>query len=151
MTGFKLTIGEPSTGRTFQREVKDEQAKVFLNLNIGDKTSGDSFGFPSYEFLITGGSDYCGFPMRKGILGLRKSLTIMGGVGFKGVEKGINKRKTVCGHKIHDKIAQINLKIIKAGPKSMVEILGLKEEEVKPGRKIKKSKEKSEKKEAQNG
>src|SRR3989338_10163544 len=97
MVTFKLTIGESSTGRTFQKEVKDDVAKFFLGLNLGDKVNGDQLGFPSYEFEITGGSDYCGFPMRKGILGLRKSLTILGGVGFKGAEKGIKKRKTEIG------------------------------------------------------
>src|SRR3989344_7848256 len=142
MVTFKLTIGESSTGRTFQKEVKDEIAKVFIGLNLGDKVNGDQLGFPSYEFEITGGSDYCGFPMRKGILGLRKSLTILGGVGFKGAEKGIKKRKTVCGHKIHDKISQINLKILKAGNKSMAEILGLKEGDLKAGKKEERKKQK---------
>ena len=142
MVTFKLTIGESSTGRTFQKEVKDDAAKIFIGLNLGDKINGDHIGVPSYEFEITGGSDYCGFPMRKGILGLRKSLTIMGGVGFKGAGKGVKKRKTVCGHKIHDKISQINLKVLKAGNKSMVEILGLKEEELKAGKKEERKKQK---------
>ena len=39
-----------------------------------------------------------------------------------GTGKGERKRKTVCGHKIHDKIVQINLKIIKVGSKKIEEI-----------------------------
>ena len=35
-------------------------------------------GIDGYEFLITGGTDYCGFPMRRGILGIRKKITISG-------------------------------------------------------------------------
>jgi small subunit ribosomal protein S6e len=75
-----------------------------------------------YEFLITGGSDYCGFPMRRGILGARKKITLLGGVGFAGDAKGIKRRKTVCGHKIHDRISQINLKVLKQGSKPLAEI-----------------------------
>ena len=135
MVSFKLAIGEPSTGRAFQKEVKDETARCLIGLNVGDKISGDKIGFQEYEFLITGGSDYCGFPMRKGILGVRKKITILGGVGFRGGEKGVKRRKTVCGHKIHENISQINLKIIKAGTKGMAELLGLSEDQIKPGKK----------------
>ena len=63
--------------------------------------------------------------MRKGILGLRKKLVIYGGIGFRGAGKGIKKRKTVCGHKIHERISQINLKVIKQGNKPLTEIFGV--------------------------
>ena len=125
MVSFKLCISDPSSGRTFQREVKDTQAKPFLGLNIGEPVKGDSFDFSGYEFIITGGSDYCGFPMRRGILGLRKKITIYGGVGFRGALKGIKRRKTVCGHKIYEKTSQINLKVTKHGGKKLAEIFGM--------------------------
>ena len=60
----------------------------------------------------------------KGILGVRKKITIYGGVGFRGDAKGIKRRKTVCGHKIHERISQINLKVIKQGTKKLAEIFG---------------------------
>lgn len=82
-----------------------------------------------YELQITGGSDYCGFPMRKGILGQRKKITILGGIGFKGAGKGIKRRKTVCGHKIHERISQINLKVTKPGTKKLAEIFGQEKKE----------------------
>ena len=133
MASFKLCISDPSSGKTFQKEVKDNMAGTFIGLNIGESVKGDAFEMNGYEFLITGGSDYCGFPMRKGILGLRKSLTIYGGVGFKGAGKGIKRRKTVCGHKIHERISQINLKVIKHGTKKFAEIFGVaKDSEEKP-------------------
>ena len=134
MASFKLCISDPSTGKTFQREVKDNAASPFIGLNIGENIKGDSFEMSGYEFLITGGSDYCGFPMRKGILGLRKSLTVYGGVGFRGAAKGIKRRKTVCGHKIHERISQVNLKVVKQGSKKLAEIFGKEEkaEEAKP-------------------
>ena len=125
MVSFKLCISEPSTGKTFQKEVKDSMARPLVGLNIGESIKGDGFELSGYEFQITGGSDYCGFPMRRGILGLRKKIVIMGGIGFKGAEKGIRKRKTVCGHKIHEQISQVNLKVMKAGPKKLAEIFGV--------------------------
>ena len=131
MVSFKLCISEPSTGRTFQKEVKDTMARPFVGLNIGEAIKGDNFELGGYEFQITGGSDYCGFPMRKGILGQRKKITIYGGVGFRGAEKGIQRRKTVCGHKIHENISQINLKVLKAGSKKLNEIFGVAEESSK--------------------
>ena len=128
MASFKLCISDPSSGKTFQKEVKDNLATPFIGLNIGEPVKGDNFEMSGYEFQITGGSDYCGFPMRKGILGLRKRIAIYGGVGYKGDAKGIKRRKTVCGHKIHERISQINLKVIKPGHKKLAEIFGVPEE-----------------------
>lgn len=133
MASFKLCISDPSSGRTFQREVKDNEAKPFIGLNIGESIKGDTFGFSECEFMVTGGSDYCGFPMRRGILGLRKKITIYGGVGYKGGPKGIKKRKTVCGHKIYERTSQINLKLTKQGSKKLAEIFGVEDKkEAKP-------------------
>ena len=127
MASFKLCISD-SSGKTFQKEVKDGNARPFIGLNIGETVKGDGFDLNGFEFQITGGSDYCGFPMRKGILGERKQLTVYGGIGFTGDAKGIKRRKTVCGHKIHERISQINLKVVKEGSKKLGEVLGQKEE-----------------------
>jgi|SRR3989344_911958 len=147
MVNFKLCISDPSSGRTFQKDVKDEQAKPFLGMNIGEPVKGEAFDFSGYEFTITGGSDYCGFPMRKGILGLRKKITIYGGVGFRGGARGIKRRKTVCGHKIYDKTSQINLKVTKHGSKKLAEIFGVEDKkEAKAEKADKKAEEPKEKK-----
>lgn len=135
MASFKLCISDPASGKTFQREVKDNMARPFIGMNIGETLKGDNFEFNGYEFQITGGSDYCGFPMRKGILGIRKNMTIYGGVGFRGDSKGIKRRKTLCGHKIHEKISQINLKVTKQGAKKLDEIFGVPEAEAKESKK----------------
>ena len=127
MASFKLCISDPQTGKTFQKEVKDDLAKTFVGLNIGETIKGESFEVPGFEFQLTGGSDYCGFPMRRGILGTRKKMTILGGIGFRGAGKGIKRRKTVCGHKVHEKISQINLKVTKPGAKKLNEALGVEE------------------------
>ena len=131
MVSFKLCISDPSSGKTFQKEIKDNLARPFIGLNIGETIKGDNFELNGFEFQITGGSDYCGFPMRKGILGLRKKIAIYGGIGFRGEAKGIKRRKTVCGHKIHERISQVNLKVTKQGTKKLAEIFGVPEESKK--------------------
>ena len=130
MANFKLCIADPKSGKTYQTEAKEQAARGLIGMNLGENLKGESFDMPGYEFLITGGSDYCGFPMRKGILGIRKKITLLGGVGFKAkkTEKGIKRRKTVCGHKINENIVQINLKVTKEGGKKLSDMFGKKEE-----------------------
>ena len=121
MVEFKLSIANPKDGKCVQKVVGEPNAKNFIGMKIGEVVKGEVMDLTGYEFEITGGSDFCGFPMRKGIAGTRKRILVQGGVGFKGKarsgkkQKGMKKRKTVCGEAIHDKIVQINLKIIKAG------------------------------------
>ncbi|MBI2651075.1 30S ribosomal protein S6e [Candidatus Woesearchaeota archaeon] len=128
MNSFKLNIADAKSGKGYKMEVKDEQAAPFIGLNIGETIDGSKFGMDGYEFAITGGTDYCGFPMRKGIIGIRKKIAIYQSVGFRGGLKGMKKRKTVCGHKIHEKISAINLKVIKEGAKNLSDIFNVKEE-----------------------
>ena len=125
MADFKLCIADPKTGKTYQKEVKDNDGDFFLGKNIGETIKGETIGLTGYELVISGGSDNCGIPMRRGILGIRKRLTLLGGVGLrKNLSKGVKKRKTVCGHKIAANISQINLKVTKAGAKSLDQAFG---------------------------
>jgi len=128
MASFKVNIADPKTGKCYKTEVKDAQAAPFMGLNIGEKIEGTKIGIDGYEFSISGGTDFCGFPMRRGILGIRKKLTIYPGVGFRGGLRGMKKRRTVCGHKINEQISAINLKVIKEGTKKLVDMFGKKEE-----------------------
>lgn len=130
MAEFKLVIADPKTGKCYQREVKDQDAGFFLGKKIKDVVKGETVGLQGYEFEITGGSDNCGFPMRYDVDGsTRKKILAVSGVGLKPKGKGIRQRKTVCGNTIHEKISQINLKVLKAGK----ELLGgAPEEEAKP-------------------
>ncbi|MBW3015963.1 30S ribosomal protein S6e [Candidatus Woesearchaeota archaeon] len=126
---FKIVISDPKSGKSAQREVKDQNAKFFSGKKIGDTFKGEAIDMQGYEFEITGGSDYCGFPMRKGIPGpVRKKILTGKGVGFtiKGkkhhrYKKGLRKRRTVCGDTIHAKIVQINLKATKIGKDNIFE------------------------------
>ncbi|MBA3064581.1 hypothetical protein FP803_04040, partial [Candidatus Woesearchaeota archaeon] len=108
----KIVISD-QTGKTYQKEVKDDDARKFIGLKIGDKLKGDFLELGNVELEITGGSDYCGFPMRKDVWGSgRKKILAVGGVGIRNKEKGIKKRKTVCGNTIHAKISQINVNVL---------------------------------------
>ena len=127
MAEFKLVISDPKTGKTTQKEIKDQSANAFLNKKIGETVAGESIDLTGYEFMITGGSDKSGFPMRKGIQSKRKKILVgKGSVGFSGknrgyTEKGIVKKKTVCGDRVDSGIAQINLKITKQGTAQLFE------------------------------
>ena len=126
MTDFKLVIGTKD-GRSHQREIKSPDADKLLKLRINEKISGDQLGYPGFEFQITGGSDKCGFPMRKGIQQPRKRVLIGKSVGFNGKKRrlgkktvrktqyGLLRRRTVCGERISKIINQVNLKVVKVG------------------------------------
>ena len=121
MTEFKVVIG-CKDGKSYQKELKGAEADALHNLVLGAKVSGNSLGFPGYEFEITGGSDKCGFPMRKGIQFPRKKIMTGKGVGFNGLNRegtkqpGLLKKRTVCGDRVSKIITQVNLKVLKEGP-----------------------------------
>ncbi|PIN74785.1 30S ribosomal protein S6e [Candidatus Woesearchaeota archaeon CG10_big_fil_rev_8_21_14_0_10_37_12] len=117
---FKLVIGTKD-GKSAQKEVQDPEAKTLLGRKLGEQVKGDDLGFAGYEFLITGGSDHCGFPMRKDLDGTgRKRILAVQGIGLKKKRKGCRVRKTMCGNTIHEKISQINLKVTKEGKESLI-------------------------------
>src|SRR3990167_8472624 len=124
MVEFKLVIGALD-GKSYQKELKDPETEHLLKKRIGETVSGDSLNFPGYEFLITGGSDKCGFPMRKGIQQPRKKVLMGKGVGFNGLnrvgykQKGLLQRRTVCGEMITKIIHQVNLKVLKEGAETL--------------------------------
>ena len=125
MVEFKVVIGTKD-GKSYQKELKDAEADALHDKLLGETVSGDALGFAGYEFLITGGSDKCGFPMRKGIQKPRQKIMIGNSVGYSGKQRstkknknrkqsGIVKRRTVCGERITKIIRQVNLKVTKQG------------------------------------
>lgn len=129
MVSFKIVFGLKD-GRCVQKELQEPASKAILGKQIGDKISGDVLGFAGYEFEITGGSDFCGFPMRKDLTGFgRKKILTVQGVGVKKSANGIRQKKTVCGNTIHPKIAQVNMKILKEGKEPLVPPAEAKKEE----------------------
>ncbi len=126
----KFVINDPTTGKSYQKEVEQSKIENLFGLKIGDEFDGGIINLPGYKLKITGGSDKDGFPMKKGVEGTgRKRLLLSGGVGYRPKEKGVKRRKTVRGDVIADDIVQINCVVVKEGKQKLEEILGKKEEE----------------------
>ena len=120
MVEYKLVISDPKTGKSVQREAKEDAAQYLGGHKIGDTVTGDSLELAGYEFMITGGSDNAGFPMRKDFIGTgRRKILAVKGVGLKMKAKGIRQRKMVAGNTVYDDTAQINLKVLKEGKENL--------------------------------
>lgn len=115
---IKIVIGTKS-GKCFQKELSQEESESLYTRNLGEELNGELFGFSGTKFLVTGGSDASGFPMRKDLPGTnKKKLLISKGVGFKGKLRGkrfggLRVKKMVAGSTIYEKTHQLNLKVIK--------------------------------------
>ena len=132
---MKIVFADPKLKRSVQKEL---DGSSFLGKKIGDKIKVDSLS--GYEFEITGGSDKAGFPMRRDLnISGKRRLLLTKGTGAKIKRKGGRKRKSIIGAVINDTIAQVNLKVVKAGTKPIHEAL---EVELKPTKKEKKEAEK---------
>ncbi len=128
---FKLVVSDPKTRRAYQKEV-DEKASGLIGKKLGDKVPGEPLGLAGFELELTGGSDKDGFPMRSDIDGVnRKRALVIRGLGMKDKVKGLRKRKSVRGNTISTAVSQINAKVIKYGPKSVEETLGVTPKEPK--------------------
>jgi len=120
---FKLNIGDKS-GKCHTKIVREAQANALIGLKIGDKVDGNLVGLPSYEFIITGGSDTDGFPHRASIDGTgRRKYHLRGGIGYRVPRKGKRVRKSVRGNTISEISYQINMKVSKEGNKALSELI----------------------------
>lgn len=131
---FKINISEKS-GKTYKLELESEE---LLGKELNDKIHGKELSpdLEGYELEITGTSDKAGFTSMKDVpgVGLKKVLLTYG----KGLHKrprkegkkkrsnmnpkGLKMRRTVRGRAISADIIQINMKVLKAGKKSLAEI-----------------------------
>lgn len=122
MAEIKVVINDPKTGKSTQKVLADADAKSLHGKKVGEKLNGEALNLTGYEFEITGGSDYCGFPMRKDIDGtLRKRVLVVKGWGLKFGRQGARHRRNYAGNTVFDKTAQINLKVLKAGKTPLFE------------------------------
>ena len=116
MAELKLVINDPKSGKSYQKVVKDADAKPFFGKKIGQPIKGEIINLTGYEFEITGGSDYCGMPMRRDIDGaVRRKILSTASIGLKTKDGWLRKRKRVAGNTLHPKTSQVNLKITKYG------------------------------------
>jgi small subunit ribosomal protein S6e len=117
---LKINIADKS-GKCIKKEMKDEQANALNGKKIGDKINGEMLDMPGYEFEISGGSDHCGFPMRKDVQGtLRKAILTTTGTGNRYKRAGMRLRRTMAGNTVFNKTTQLNLKVIKYGPEPLI-------------------------------
>ncbi len=125
-----LDIGDPSTGKTYHLKLSKENIRFFVGRKIGEEIPGDPFGMEGYTFKITGGTDKDGFPMHPSlqIPGKKKAL-LSSPPGFHPKKRGERRAKTVRGAIISDAIKQINLRVIKAGSKSLDDFMKKEESE----------------------
>jgi small subunit ribosomal protein S6e len=120
MAEFKVVLSDPKSGKSMQKDYKDAAAEFFIGKKVGDSITGESIDISGYEFMITGGSDKSGFPMRKDIPGAtRAKILALSGVGLRKSRKGMRVRKTVCGNTIDTNIVQINMKVTKYGKEGL--------------------------------
>lgn len=141
---MKMVIGYK--GKSYQIELEEDKTVSLMGKTVGNNFSGNDVGLSGYEFKITGGSDKQGFPLKASIHGSKRIRPILSpGIGFKG-KYGERKRKSIRGMTISDDTAQLNVTVIKEGPKPLEEMF--KKEEPKEEEKKEVPKEKPKKEEA---
>jgi len=117
---YKLNISEK--GKAWKLELESDS---LAGKKLGEKLEGKELSndLAGYELIITGASDFAGFPHKKDVEGseLRKVL-LTKGWGMKQKQKGLRRKKTVRGTQISDKTVQINMNVTTAGNKKLAEI-----------------------------
>ncbi len=115
---IKINIGQED-GKTVQLSL--QESKALYGKKIGETIKGELLDKSGYEFIITGGSNASGVPMRADVDGIgQRKILLAGGVGYRPKRAGIRARKTVCGNTVGPKTAQLNMKVTKTGPKPLV-------------------------------
>ncbi len=122
---MKLVISDPSSGKSYQVEVEKDKEALIVGKKIGDQLDGSVVGAAGYVFVLTGGSDGSGFPMRKDVQGsARKKVLVAGPPGFHPKRKGERKRVSVRGNVYSDAIVQVNVKVVKKGDTPLDQLFG---------------------------
>jgi len=113
MPEFKVNVSNPKDGTSKVYIVKDQQARSLIGLKIGDEFDGVILGLKGVKLKITGGSDSSGFTMIGSIPGgVKKSVIMTKGIGFKPNKEGLRKRKMVRGNTVTEDTVLINCVIL---------------------------------------
>jgi len=119
---MKLNLSEKD-GNTYKVELDADKSRMLIGKKIGEEIDGDLIGAAGYTFVITGGSDISGFPMRADVPGTgKKHILISSGTGIRKTSKGQRVRKSVRGNTISDQITQVNLVVKSAGAQKLAEL-----------------------------
>lgn len=138
---FKINLSD-KTGKTYNLEA---EATGLIDKKLGDTINGSEIAenLEGIEFEITGASDKTGVPSFKNVEGFRRKRVLLTyGPGMhkrpkregkkkqsNPTPKGLRLRKLVRGSTISEEMKQINLKVVKAGKKTLTEIYAPAEEE----------------------
>ena len=113
MAKFKVIISDPETGKSRSVETEGARAVPLVGRKLGEVIDGSVVGMGGHKLQLTGGSDKDGFPMRPNVHGgVRVSVILSEGVGFKPSREGERQRKTLRGNVITEDIVQINMKVV---------------------------------------
>ncbi len=129
---IKIVIGT-KTGKCFQKELSKEESEALYTKVLGEEFNSELIGITGAKFLITGGSDASGFPMRRDLPGTqRKKLLITKSLGFRGKLRkkrfgGLRIKKSIAGNTVYEKTNQLNVKTTK-GDDAVVKAFAPKEE-----------------------
>ena len=118
MANIKVVIADPKLGKSVQVEANEDASKALRGKKLGETFKGELLDLTGYEFIVTGGSDRCGFPMRPDVdgHGRKKVLSRANVIGIKkSNRKGLIVRKTVVGNTVGPDTVQVNVKVVKAG------------------------------------
>jgi small subunit ribosomal protein S6e len=124
MVEFKVVVNDTKNGKSHKVEVTGHHANSLIGKKIGDEVDGIFVSLPGYKLQITGGTDKDGFPMRKDFPGMgRRRLLLSDSLGYHPTEKGMRKKRSVCGNTVNQKIVQINMRVTKHSSKTIDSIL----------------------------
>ena len=128
MVEFKVVVNDIKNGKSHQMQVSGHHANSLIGKKIGDEVDGIFISLPGYKLQITGGTDKDGFAMRADLPGMaRRKLLLSEGKGFKAIEKGMRKKKSIRGNTVNQDIVQINMKVVKYSSKSIDKIISTEE------------------------
>ena len=109
MAKFKLIISDPATGKSSASEIEGARAQALVGRSLGETIDGSALGIGQGKFLLSGGCDKNGIPMRGDVHGgVKKYVVLSSGPGFKPTRHGERRRKLVRGKIITDETYQIN-------------------------------------------
>jgi small subunit ribosomal protein S6e len=115
MAKFKLIISDPMTGKSSASEIEGARAQALVGRTLGETIDGSALGIGQGKFLISGGCDKNGIPMREDVHGgVKKYIVLSAGPGFNPTRHGERRRKLVRGKTITDETYQINFTAKKA-------------------------------------
>src|SRR4030042_636925 len=125
MVEFKVVVNDGKTGKAFNIPVAGHHANSLVGKKLGDEVDGIFVSLPGYKLVITGGTDKDGFPMKQDIPGSgRRKLLLSETIGYRPLEHGKRKKKSVRGNTISQDTVQINMKVMKEGAKPIDQLVG---------------------------